>query len=292
MSKIWSYQHPGTIGDVWASLPAVKCGYDRYGRKGVYLLMKDVPAVYYDKAFHPTKTADGKQVKLNQQVIDMIIPLLKVQPYIEDARVHDLSDKVDINLGAINETFVGMPNHSLSKWYFYVYPDLFCDLSLPYIFVPDTEKDFGTKGKIVISRTERYRNENMNYSFLKEYEDVLIFSGTMREYNNFCMMNDLNIPKLYIENFLELAQALKQAKGLLSNQTQIFQIAEGMKMPRAVELCSFAPNVCTQGANGYEFYNDYAAEYFINRMLGEDAEKAFIQKLKNKITAEAVIESK
>jgi hypothetical protein len=288
MSNTWSYSHPGTIGDVWASLPAVKCGYEKYGKKGVYLLMRDIPAVFYDKAFHPTKNEKGVQVKLNQEMIDMIIPLLKAQTYISDSRVHDIEDDVTISLGAINETFVNMPNHSLSKWYFYVYPDLSCDLSIPYIEVPDTEKDFKTNGKIVISRTERYRNESVNYAFLKKYEDSLIFSGTMREYNNFCMTNDLNIPKLSINNFLELAQALKQSNGLISNQTQIFQIAEGMKIPRAVELCSFAPNVCVQGANGFEFYNDYAAEYFLNRMMG--TEKEFGEWLKTQKTAEAVSE--
>lgn len=286
MNKTWSYSHEGTIGDIWASLPAVKTGFERHGRKGVYLLMKDIPGQYYDKAFHPTRTSEGKQVKLNQEMIEFIIPLLKEQPYIQDARIHDIKDEVNVRLQAVNETFVNMPNHSLSKWYFYVYPDLTCDLSIPYIQVPDTDVDFETKGKIVISRTERYQNEDVNYSFLKKYEDILVFSGTMREYNNFCMTNDLNIPKLAINNFLELAQALKQSNGLISNQTQIFQIAEGMKITRAVELCSFAPNVCTQGANGYEFYNDYAAEYFLNRMMG--TEKVFLEWLKKQKTAEAV----
>lgn len=288
MNKTWTYSHEGTIGDIWASLPAVKTGFEKHGRKGIYLLMKDIPAQYYDKAFHPTKAADGSQVKLNQQMIDFIIPLLKAQSYIEDARVHDIKDEVRVRLQAVNETFVNMPNHSLSKWYFYVYPDLTCDLSIPYISVPDTNVDFETKGKVVISRTERYRNEDVDYSFLKKYEDSLIFSGTMREYNNFCMTNDLNIPKLHINNFLELAQALKQSSGLISNQTQIFQIAEGMKIPRAVELCSFAPNVCTQGANGFEFYSTYAAEYFLNEMLG--TVDKFFEKLKKEKAAEATFE--
>lgn len=285
MDNTWSYSHPGTIGDVWASLPAVKCGYEKYGKMGVYLLMKNIPSQFYDKAFHPTKDESGTQVKLNQSMIDMIIPLLEAQSYIKEARVHDINDKVTVSLGAINETFVNMPNHSLSKWYFYVYPDLTCDLSIPYIEVPNTEKDFGTNGKVIISRTERYRNESIDYSFLKKYEDFIVFSGTMREYNNFCMTNDLNIPKLSISNFLELAQALKQSNGLISNQTQIFQIAEGMKIPRAVELCSFAPNVCTQGADGFEFYNNYAAEYFLNRMMG--TEKQYCDWLKKEKAAEA-----
>lgn len=207
---------------------------------------------------------------LNQAMIDMMIPLFKEQDFINECKV-DEGEKVDLDLGLIRDTFVNMPYHDLRKWYFYIYPDLACDLSKQYIFVPNLDKDIA-KGKIVVARSERYRNDMIDYSFLKPYEDDLVFSGTMREYNNFCMQFDLNIKKLTITNFLELAQILKQSNGLISNQTMIFQIAEGLKIPRIVELCSFAPNVDTVGENAYEFYAQPALEYYFHKILGKEQE--------------------
>lgn len=265
-----SFCHFGTVGDIWSSLPAVRECVRLNGRKAEYYLMKDIPAEYYKGAVHPTKDANGAMVRLNQRMIDMVIPLLEAQPYIAKAAVHDVNMKIDVDLNKITETFVNMPYHPISYWYFYVYPDLFCDVSLPYIEVPDTDKDFGVKNKVIISRTERYHNMQgqIDYSFLKPYEDDCIFSGTMREYNNFCMTYDLNMPLIDIKDFLELAQALKQANGLISNQTQIFQIAEGLKTPRSVELCSFAPNVTVQGKNGFEFYSQIGLEISFHTMMG------------------------
>lgn len=269
--KATSFCHAGTIGDVWASLPAVKECVRVSGIPAEFYLNKDIPAEYYKGAVHPTKDESGKQVRLNQKMIDMIIPLLEAQPYIGKADTHDGIMKVDVDLNRVNETFVNMPNHPLSYWYFYVYPDLFCNVSLPYIFTPETDKDFGVKDKIIIARTERYHNmqNQIDYSFLKEWEDECVFSGTMREYNNFCMTFDLNMPLLIVNDFLELAQALEQANGLIANQTQIFQIAEGLKTPRSVELCSIAPNVIVQGEGGFEFYSQIGLEMSFHTMRGK-----------------------
>lgn len=286
--QVMTAVHFGTIGDVIASIPAMRQAHKLTGKMIVLYLMKNTPAKYYQENIHPTRDENGKEVFLNQDMIDMMIPFFKAQSFMKDVLVHEEGQHIDLDLNMITKTFVNQPYHSLAKWYFYCYPDLTCDLSIPYIDIPDTDVDFGTKGKLIVARTARYNNDKIDYSFLKRYEDNLIFSGTMREYNNFCMSFDLNIPKLTISNFLELAQSVKQASGLLSNQTMIAQIAEGIKSPRVVELCQQAPNVCFQGANGYEFYNDYAAEYFVSKILG--VEKEFIERLKKEKAAEATFE--
>lgn len=265
-----SFLHFGTIGDVWASLPAIKeCSRQTKEKSNIYLVNGQA-AHYYEGATHPTLDENGANVMLNQKMINMMLPLLRVQPYIGEADFYN-GQKIDIDLNWIRNTFVNQPYHVLSKWYFYVFPDLSCDISKQYIEVPDSDKDFA-KGKIIFTRTERYHNDvfdvKKTYSFLKKYETDIIFAGTMREYNNFCMEYDLNIPKLNINDFLELAQAVKQSKAVISNQTQIMQIAEGMKHPRAVELCSYAPNVVTTGENGFEYYSEQSAEYFFHRLNG------------------------
>ncbi len=278
--QIKNFGHAGNCGDTWAALPSLKTYYEKSGIKPVLYLIKDHPAIYYEGAVHPIKNEIGGHVCLNQAMIDKMMPLLKVQPYLEDVRQIDWEDKssvVQVNLSEVRNTFVNAPYGMLSRWYFYVFPDFACDLSKQYIFVPDAEKDFANN-KIIISRTERYQNQNIEYDFLKEYEDDLLFSGTMREYNNFCMNFDLNIPKLDISNFLELAQALKQSKGLISNQTQIVQIAEGLKTPRAVELCHFAPNVIPIGEKAYDFYSMQGLQWYFHEFNGTTA--TYLEQLK------------
>ena len=272
--------HAGNTGDVIAALPSIKQFYTKTGIKPTLYLVKDHPAKYYDGAVHPVKGESGEQVSLNQDMIGKLIPLLSIQPYIKEVKMIHISEitfaqshaeskdgNKYINLSFIRDTFCNIPYGEIRRWYFMIYPDLTCDLSVKYLDVPDLDRDLA-KGKIIICRTERYLNHQLDYSFLKEYQDDLLFAGTMREYNNFCMSFDLEIEKLHIDNFLELAQALKQSKGLISNQTMIFQIAEAMKIPRAVEICSFAPNVIPCGENGFDYLGQTGLEVHFHNMNG------------------------
>lgn len=266
MNETTAFSHSGSIGDVWSSIPAMREYTKKTGKKIILYLDKDIPAYYYEGATHPTKSESGGQVMLNQGMIDMMIPLLKVQSFIEDVRVWK-DEKIDVVLGMIRDTYVGMPSFSINRWYFYVFPDLSCDLSGVWLDVPDSDKDLA-KGKIIVTRSERYRNDKINYSFLKPYQDQLLFCGTMREYNNFCMMFDLNIKKLNVANFLEQAQAIKQCKFHITNQTQAFQLSEGQKIPRILELCGFAPNCIPIGDKAYDFFAQKALEGYFHELNG------------------------
>lgn len=260
-----AFSHSGNIGDVFASIPAMREYYRHSGKKAILYLEKDVEAWYYEGAVHPTKT-DGKNVMLNQTMIDMMIPLLKEQSFIADVKTWT-DEKIDVPLAAFRDSYVGLPAFSINRWYFYIYPDLSCDLSGVWLDVPDAEKDFA-KGKIIITRSERYHNPEADYSFLKPYEDDILFCGTMREYNVFCMNYDLNIKKLTINNFLELAQAIKQCKFHMTNQTMAFQLSESQKMPRILELCGGAPNCIPIGKDAYDFFAQAGLEYYFHKLNG------------------------
>lgn len=265
--SIQNFSHTGNVGDVWSSIPAMREFYRQTGLKVNLYLEKNISAWYYDGAVHPTKSEDGKSVMLNQKMIDMMIPLLKAQECIGEVKAWE-EEPIHIHLSAFRDTYVGLPNFSINRWYFYVYPDLTCDLSGVWLNVPDAEKDYA-KGKIIITRSERYTNPNIDYSFLKPYEEDLLFCGTMREYNVFCMNYDLNIRKLTINNFLELAQAIKQCKFHITNQTQAFQLSEGQKVPRILELCGFAANCIPIGEDAYDFHAQVGLEYPFHKLYGD-----------------------
>jgi hypothetical protein len=263
-----SFLHSGNSGDILASLPAIREFYRKTGIKPILYLRKGVEAFYYEGAVHPIKDAEtGKNVMLNDAMIKMLTPLLKTQPWLEDVREWK-DEEIGCDLDQIRETYVGMPGMSINRWYFYVYPDLACDLTKEWLVIPDAEKDLA-KGKVIITRTERYTNPNIDYSFLKPYEDELVFSGTMREYNVFCMNYDLNIRKLTITNFLELAQAIKQSRFHMSNQTMAFQISTGSLHPRILEVCSFAQNVIVFGEDAYDFQAQVGLEYYFHLLYGD-----------------------
>ena len=288
MSKPTAFKHAGSIGDCLAALPAIREYCRKRDKKAIFYLHKDVLAQFPEGTTHPTKNEDDKMVLLNEGVCNMLIPLLKAQPYIEDAKIWDGED-IDINLDSMRDSFVNMPYGCLSRWYFYVFPDLACDLSEEWLTVPETDKDFA-KGKIIVTRTERYNNQNIDYSFLKEFEDDILFSGTMREYNNFCMNFDLNVRKLNISNFLELAQAIKQSKFHLSNQTMALQISQGSNHPRIIELCNYAPNVIAYGKDCFDFYAQTALEYYFFRLNGMEKEWIEMYLEKNGASPKHIIE--
>ena len=274
-----TFLHSGNAGDVLAAIPAMKTFYEKKGVKPILYLRKGVPAFYYEGAIHPIKNEEGEAVMLNSKMIEMLIPLLKAQSFFEDVKEWE-DEEISFDLDWIRETNVGMPSFSINRWYFYVFPDLACDLSKPWLEIPDSDKDLA-KNKIIITRTERYHN-NADYSFLKPYEDDLIFSGTMREYNVFCMNYDLNIKKLTVDNFLTLAQAIKQSRFHITNQTMANQISTGIMHPSILELCSFAPNCIPIGENRYDFLAQNALEYYFHKLYGDENE--YLDSLKNKKT--------
>lgn len=267
MENITTFCHNGTIGDCWAALPAIRENYKKTGRRGLLYLVNGQKAEYYSTAVHPTTNESGEMVMLNEDMINMMIPLFKAQECIYDCKIWD-NEKVNVDFNKMRETFVNMPYGCISRWQFYTWPDLACDLSEVWMTVPDTDIDYA-KNKIIVTRSERYLNPFINYRFLKKYEKDILFVGTEIEYHIFRLRQKLNIERLEINNFLELAQALKQCRFHISNQTQAFQISTGLKIPRIVELCSMAPNVIPYGKNAYDFYAQEALEYYVELLLKE-----------------------
>jgi hypothetical protein len=55
----------------------------------------------------------------------------------------------------------------------------------------------------------------------------------------------------------------------VSNQTMAFQISQGLKHPRIVELCEFAPNVLVIGEDAYDFFAQSGLEYYVAIMYNK-----------------------
>lgn len=267
MERVSNFLHNGSIGDVWAAIPAINTYYKKYGKKAVLYLKDGHKAFYYEGATHPTENERGENVMLNAKMIEMMKPLLMAQESILYADVWK-GEKIHLDLNMFRNTNVGMPSFCISRWQFYTWPDLACDLSKVWLTVPDSDKDLA-KGKIIVTRSERYTNKNISYKFLRKYENDILFCGTELEYHIFRLRYGLDIQRLIVNDFLELSQALKQCKFHISNQTQAFQISQGIKIPRILELCEFAPNVIVYGENAYDFFAQEALENYVSELYGE-----------------------
>lgn len=254
-------------GDCFASLPSMKRYSELLGKKINLYLWLNRKASYFEGAVHPTKNGKGENVMMNEEVFFATKSLLLCQPFINDVlpwRGEDFLINYDKHL----EVNIDKWNINLSRLYFYLYPDSACDLSIPWLEVPDSDKDLA-KGKIIVTRTERYYNAFTSYHFLKKYEQDLVFCGLKHERDKFCTDFDLNITWLKTDTFLELAQAIKQCRFYISNQTSGYQLAEGQKVRRILEICPGAPNVMPFGANGYDFVYQVGLEYYFDKLLKE-----------------------
>lgn len=266
-------KHFANLGDIIAVLPAVKRYWEITGRKVIFCQQINALAAYYAGATHPTVNESGQNVCVNDAMFEMIKPLLESQPYIHKIEKYE-GQRIDLDFDVIRgKTFVGMPNLMIQSWIMYAFPDLAYNLSKQWIELPEVKNHpilKQVKGKIILNFTERYRNDIIDYFFLKKYMPDLIFAGTEKEYWLFCNRWQLTMPRLEVKNFLEYAYAIKYSRFLLGCQSFGWNIAQAMLKPRVLELCKFAPN-CQPfvGDDSYGFFHQIGAEYYFRLLYNQ-----------------------
>jgi hypothetical protein len=263
-------KHSTNPGDLIAAMGAIKKFYDVTQRRVIVSQSTSFLASYYSGAVHPTVNEQGQNVCCNDAMWEMLKPLIESQPYIHSFEKYS-GQKIDLDFDVIRgKTFVNLPNGAIQAWVTYAFPDLAFNLCNAWITLddkcpPNIKKQ--VSGKVIINFTERYRNSVIDYFFLKNYAPDLIFAGTEREHWLFCNQWQLNIPRLEITNFLELAYALKESRFMLGNQSMNWNLAESLKTPRILEVCQYAQN-CQPliGEDSYGFFHQVGLEYYF-RML-------------------------
>lgn len=271
-------KHSVNPGDIVASLVACKRYWEITGRKVRYLQSLNVPALYYPGAIHPTVDQNGTNVTLNKPMFDLIKPLVESQEYISSFEVYN-GQRVDVDFDVIRgKTFVNLPHGSIQSWLFYAFPDLHSDISKSWLkLLPQRQQiEEVTKDKVLINFTERYRNSKimLDYYFLQEYSSDLMFAGTETEHFKFCSRWGLNIPRLEVKDFLELAYAIRGARFLLSNQSMCWNIATGLGTKRLLEICDFAVNCLPfYGEDNLGFYHQMPLGHYFRELYNKTRNK-------------------
>lgn len=270
--SVCQMRHSVNSGDLIAAMGCIKKYYDITKRKVGVMQTIDRQAAYYQGAVHPVLDANGRAVTCNRYMFDMLSPLIKSQEYIYEFEPYT-GQRIDVDFDTIRgKTFVNMPHCPIQGWIASGWPDLSFDISRPWITLKD-ECPAHIKGqvigKVILNFTDRYR-EVIDYFFLQNHAPELIFSGTEAEHFNFCNQWNLNIPRLEIGNFLELAYALREARFSLSNQSMLWNLAQAMGTKRVLEMCRYADN-CFPNIGEYSegYYHQMPAEYHFRTMYNK-----------------------
>lgn len=272
MSGFIRFKHWGPTGDLLSCLPGIKKVCQDTGGKAIIMQRLNVLPIYYEGAIPATFDEKGNAVAMSAGQWEMLVPLLNKQDFIDHVEVWE-GQKFDVDLDVIRETrTTPMPHGDLYFWQQLVYFQMATDFSKPWLDVSVIGFDHMaaiSEGSIIINLTERYRNQLVTYYFLKEYESKLIFAGTENEHKIFCESYNLTIPRLLVNNFLELGQAIKACKFFLGNQSMCYHIAEGLGKKRLLEICPAVANVWPHTPDGFPYMQQPLLEMYFKMFMDE-----------------------
>lgn len=276
MTDFLRFKTSSPAGDLLSLLPSIRQLYRLTNRKAIIYQALNVVGDGYPGVHQAFTNERGESIMMAEQTFKNLIPLLKSQEYIEDV-IEFIGQKVDYDMDEIRlRTFTNQDKGSLHRVPFYVFPEMACDLSEKWLDCKRIFKGVGVyesgevyvdHRQVIINFTPRFRNNWINYYFLKEYQHKLLFAGLPKERDEFCKKWLLNIPLLETKDFYELAVEINSCKFFMSNQTGFWQIAEGLKVPRLLETCQILPHVIPIGANGFDFYHQIACEYYFKTLV-------------------------
>lgn len=254
------FKHSGNLGDIIYALPSIKKYCSLYNKQAEILIIIGAPMWLPSNFTHPSGT-----VMVTRSGADMLKPLLLSQSYIENVVFAEYSEGTntpcDIDLDAFRRC--GKFNLSMGHIARY-YQTLFGfapDIERPWISFDNIKKS----GDIVVARSSRYRNPNLDYSFLKGWK--VKFTGVKSEYDDF-LLSVPDAEHVTFDNFLELAAFIARSRLIIANQTFIYSIAEALKTNRILEPCLYAGNVIPAGGNNFEAFDQASFELAAKQMAG------------------------
>ncbi len=239
--KLITFKHSGNAGDIIYSLSSIMAICMEQGARAVIYIKLGVPSTFTEKT-HPTGN-----VMMNSVMYDMLYPLLMDQPYIANVEIHN-GEPVDYDLDLFRKDYKNLSAGNIQSWYSNSYPELRPVLHEANLFVRPRKTDY-----IIVNRTSRYNNVYIDYSVLREYDNVY-FVGVESEYKAMAL-HYKKLEHLKVNDFLELAEYIAGCRLFIGNQSMAFSIAEQLKVKRILEQYIPAPNVIPQGGEYYVTHN-------------------------------------
>ncbi len=234
--------HSGNAGDIIYAMPTLKKMHEVTKAPINFYLRLNQPLIMSGYSSHPMGN-----VMLNEKMASMLSPLIESQSYINSCLVYT-DQKIHIDLDAVRSKTISLTNGNIARWYSY-FTGITPQLWKSWLTV---EPDKKYAGRIILARSERYRNPSIDYSFLSQYDNIT-FVGVKSEYEDMKKAVP-DMEWVQVPDFLALAGMIAGCKLFIGNQSFPFSLAEGLKVPRILEVYSKTANVIPEGENAHEFY--------------------------------------
>jgi hypothetical protein len=207
--KFNRYFHTGDLGDIIASLPAV-----RASGGGEYVI-----------GAPPLPLGVGSRETMKGKRFDAIKPLLDAQPYIRDTVWEETPGLIshDMSLIRTSQTMPDTANiaERYSRWLGLTDVDY-----SPWL---DVEPSPETAGRVIVIRTGRYHNPTFPWQqVMDRLGDRALFIGLPDEHKSFERYTGHQVEFWETDNLLEAAQLIAGAELTISNSTSLFWVAIGV----------------------------------------------------------------
>ena len=258
-----NFRHSGNTGDIIYALPNIKAYCDKHNVKATLFIHLNVPSNFTAEN-HPVGA-----VMMNQSMFDMLKPLLESQYYIQNVIAYENESipDIDFDLDLFRKDYLNLSAGNIAQWIGNSYPELRPNLFEKSIDIPYNIRLVSEF--IIVNRSARYQNILVDYSALKDYENVW-FVGVESEFKALSLHNK-NLQHLIVSDFYQLAQYINSCKLFIGNQSMAFAIAEQLKVPRILEQFAHAPNVIPQGGEYWVTHNNKQFQNALSLALnGED----------------------
>lgn len=193
-------------------------------------IIAQIPNGPHTLLFEPSGCTKFRTPEAAKRLADIVAPLALSQPYIAECRAVREGDKIDWHHGhfrghgytrgqSLFDAHLAnlIEEHGIGRG---ITPHM------PWLKVEPTEE---SKGRIIISRTGRYRNELFPWrAVVEKYGPRLLFLGVPHEHRDFSGQFG-QVEWRHTTNMLEVAELIAGSLLFIGNQSSPNAVAEGLK---------------------------------------------------------------
>lgn len=246
--------HSGNAGDIIYALPTIKKIQQLTGVQVNLYLRLDQPAFIEGYSNHPLGG-----VMMNTKMAEMLLPLIEQQEYITGCGIYT-DEQIDIDMDYFRTGLIPQDKGNIARWCSYI-TGVTPDLWKKWLTI---SPDAAYANSIVVARSGRYNNKLIDYSFISKYKEVN-FIGIADEFEAIKQFIP-HIKWIQVANFAQMAQIIAGCKVFIGNQSFPYSIAEGLKVPRILEVSFEVINVIPEGENGHDFMFQDHFEWLVENL--------------------------
>lgn len=169
----------------------------------------------------PCDKVGGPREPMTPKRADFLLPLLKGQPYITDARYEETPQGITLDFSHFRAHCPFRRHELLTHWHarFIGFSDFDRGrISMaPWLTVQPSEE---SRGKVVVARSLRYHNPKISWrGQVAKYLDRMLFVGLPEEHESFQQRIGRRIPYRPVADALEMAQLIAGSELFMGNQS-------------------------------------------------------------------------